>query len=143
GYRMALIPEGEQKLNGAEALGYSRTRLDSNDYVRMGRQRCVLSAMADQAGTIGMLTRLPALLDVFERHVSTNIPVNLVPDLVRIGAKVDSRTIRSVGFGPEWSRGVNERGQLIPDIDRIRAAVYDTIHNPGTAPIPTASDSCG
>lgn len=143
GYRMKLLLAGEQRLNGPEALGYSRTRLDSNDYVRMGRQRCVLSSLADQSGTIGMLTRLPAILDVVETHVTTNIPINLVPDLVRLGAKVNSGTLRTVGFGPEWSLGVNVRGQLIPDVDQIRATVLETITNPSSAPIPTASETCG
>ena len=142
-YRMTVIKAGEQHLNGAEALGYSRTRLDSNDYVRMGRQRCVLSSLADKAGAVGMLTRLPALLGVFENHVTTNIPINLIPDLVRIGARVDSSSIRAIGFDPEWSSGTNEKGQLIPDIDRIRAAVLDTIQNPSTAAVPTTAETCG
>ena len=124
-------------------MGYSRARLDSNDYIRMGRQRCVLSALAEQAGGIGMVTRLPALLDTFERHVTNNIPVNLVPELARLGSRLGSDRIRTVGFGPEWSRGVNERNQLIPDVERIRAAVLETVQNPGKAPIPTSAETCG
>lgn len=143
GYRMEVIPAGRQHLNGPQALGYSRARLDSNDYVRMGRQRCVLSALADQAGTLGMLTRLPALLDVVERHVATNIPISMVSDLVRVGARVEAGSIRSVGFGPEWSLGRNQLGQLVPDVERIRAAVRETLDNPTSDLIPTAGSSCG
>src|SRR5690606_8313381 len=39
------IEAGKRKLNGREALWYARSRVDNDDFSRMGRQKCVMSAM--------------------------------------------------------------------------------------------------
>jgi polyisoprenyl-teichoic acid--peptidoglycan teichoic acid transferase len=38
----------KERLHGHQALAYVRSRKDSDDYTRMTRQCCVLSALADQ-----------------------------------------------------------------------------------------------
>ena len=42
------IPGRTYHFDGHEALAYVRSRKDSDDYTRMARQRCFLSALADQ-----------------------------------------------------------------------------------------------
>jgi polyisoprenyl-teichoic acid--peptidoglycan teichoic acid transferase len=142
-YRMIRIPAGDQALNGGEALAYARARYGSNDYVRMGRQRCLLAAMADRAEPFRLFSRLPTLLALTERHVATDIPVDVLPELVRLGTRIADAEIRMVGFGPEWSLGVNDRGQLLPAVDRIREEVGRTLRDPSGSSIPTAKAVCG
>ena len=43
------IAAGDYHMDGEEALAYARSRRSSNDYNRMGRQRCVLQAVAAQS----------------------------------------------------------------------------------------------
>ncbi|MEO5576277.1 MAG: LCP family protein, partial [Gaiellaceae bacterium] len=43
-----VVPGRTYRFYGREALAYVRSRKDSSDYTRMARQRCFLSAMADQ-----------------------------------------------------------------------------------------------
>ena len=43
------IKAGYKKLTGEQALWYGRSRVDSDDFSRMARQRCVIGAFAQQA----------------------------------------------------------------------------------------------
>ncbi len=43
------IPAGKRVLNGEQVLWYGRSRVGSDDFSRMGRQRCVIGALAQQA----------------------------------------------------------------------------------------------
>ena len=47
-YKNVYIEPGKQKLNGQEALWYARSRVQSDDYARMGRQKCLMAAMVAQ-----------------------------------------------------------------------------------------------
>jgi LCP family protein required for cell wall assembly len=145
-YQMIEIPAGEQHLDGGRALAYARARYGSSDYVRMGRQRCIIAAMVGQAEVLSLLTRLPDLLDVVETHVTTDVPLDLVPELIRLSPRVSSQSIRVIGFDPTWSIGRTADGHAIPDVDRIRAAVRKTIESPEAAAalgVSTVAESCG
>lgn len=142
-HTMIRIPPGDQVLDGGQALAYARSRLGTSDYDRMARQRCLVAAMIAQVDPVGLLTRLSGLLDVLETHLTTDLPVDLVPDLVRLAALVEAGEIRSIGFDPTWGLGRNSAGYPIPDVDRIRAAVHQTITDPATAAVPIAADACG
>ena len=143
GYEMIHIPAGSQRLDGATALAYARSRHTTSDYDRMGRQRCILTALVGQADPVSLLTGLPDLLAAVERNISTDIPLALVPDLVRLAGSVRASEIRVLGFGPEWGKGRNSAGYTIPDVDRIQRAVQDAIENPAsTVQAATAGDAC-
>jgi polyisoprenyl-teichoic acid--peptidoglycan teichoic acid transferase len=141
-YTMVRIPVGEQTMDGDHALAYARARYGSSDYVRMGRQRCILAAMVGQLDLFSTLVRLPRLLDVVERNVTTSLPVDLAPDLVRLATRIRDGDVRVIGFGPDWSLGVNESGQLVPDVARIREAVGETLRDPGRSVAPSAVEAC-
>lgn len=144
-YEMVTIPTGPQTLDGGHSLAYVRARLNTSDYDRMGRQRCLLVALAEQADPADLLTRLPSLLDVLESHVSTDIPLEVLPDLIRLVGRIDTTGTRVVGFDPSWSTGRNPAGYPIPDVGRIRQAVNDAIGDRGAADrwgIPAAEVAC-
>ena len=133
GYEMVRIDAGEQFLDGGHALAYARVRHDSSDYVRMGRQRCLIAAMASDIDVLGVLARLGDLLQVVETHVTTDLPMDLIPELVRLTPRISSDEMRVIGFDHRWRVGRTPDGAAIPDIERIREAVQKTVESPDAA----------
>lgn len=132
-YEMITIPAGEQTLDGGHALAYARARYGSSDYARMGRQRCILASMARDADLVGLLARITNLLTVVETNLTTDVPVELVQDMIRISPRIDSDRIRVIGFDSKWRVGRTAEGHAIPDVVRIREAVVQMIEDPAAA----------
>ncbi|HEU4894643.1 MAG TPA: LCP family protein, partial [Acidimicrobiia bacterium] len=132
-YEMVHIPVGAHHLDGAHALAYARARYGSSDYVRMGRQRCILAAMAAQADLLDLFGRLGGLLDAVESNLVTDIPMKTIPDLIRLTPRIDASGIRVIGFDSKWGIGRTPTGHVVPDIERIREAVRATVENPKAA----------
>lgn len=146
GYEMVRIAAGDQHLDGDHALAYARARYGSSDYARMGRQRCIVASMADGADPLTLLPRLSDLLGVVENNMSTDVPVELLPELVRLAPRVEPANVRVIGFDPTWRIGRTPDGHAIPDIERIRAAVRESIEDPTGAEalgVTTAESACG
>jgi len=141
-YEMITIPTGKQTLTGAEALAYTRARQNSSDYSRMGRQRCVLAAMVAGAEPLTLLTSLPELLDTVETHVTTDLPLDLVPGLIRLLPEVTAGDIRVIGFDHTWRLGRSDAGHAIPDVERIRAAVAELINSDEPGPGDAVERAC-
>lgn len=129
-YEMVRIHPGRQHLDGAHALAYSRARYGSSDYVRMGRQRCILATMATQADLLGLFSKLNNILDAVEANLATDLPISMVPDLIRLTSRLDAANIRLIGFDREWGAGLTAAGRTIPDIEAIREAVRQLINDP-------------
>lgn len=132
-HEMVHIPAGVHHLDGAHALGYSRARYGSTDYARMGRQRCLLVSLAAQADILSLFARLDRILDAVESNLTTDLPIEMVPDLIRLTPRVSAADIRMVGFDNTWGNGRTPRDRVIPDIGRIREAVRVTIEDPAGA----------
>ena len=62
-----------------EALAYVRSRKASSDYTRMARQRCFLSALADQLDPVQVLRNFGSLAKTVETSVSTDVPLDRFP----------------------------------------------------------------
>ena len=145
GYEMVHIEAGRQKLDGGHALAYARARYGSTDYVRMGRQRCILASMAAEADLLTLMGRISDLLTVVETNLVTDLPVGLVPELIRLTPRISAGEIRLVGFDPTWRAGRTATGYAIPDVERIREAVRQTIEDPSAAAalgVTTAGEGC-
>ncbi|WP_459801496.1 LCP family protein [Herbidospora sp. RD11066] len=121
-YREGLIKAGTQHMNGTQALWFGRSRTDSDDYQRMGRQKCLLNALADQADPLKVLSGFERIADVTKRFVSTDIPRSLLPDLIDLAPKVKAADITSLQFVPPLIRTGN------PDWDLIRSKVRDELN---------------
>ena len=89
--RSTSCPASTYRFYGREALAYVRSRKDSSDYTRMARQRCFLSAMADQLDPVQVLRNFGSLAKTIETNVHTDIPLNRLPSLVRLVSSVDSQ----------------------------------------------------
>jgi len=137
------VEPGMNTLSGLEALAYTRWRIGSSDYNRMGRQRCVIKAAATQADTLTIARTLPELLDHMERYVTTDIPVNFLPDLVRIAGTIDYDNIATIGLTPPtYTSGRTPAKYPIPNASRMRWKVQDVIDNGIIAQSKTGQSEC-
>jgi anionic cell wall polymer biosynthesis LytR-Cps2A-Psr (LCP) family protein len=119
------IAPGEYHMDGHLALAYARSRHATDDYDRMGRQRCVLQAVADQASPADLIRSFPTLAQAIKDNVSTDIPLERLPDLVDLLATMDTENMVALPLvpprftGPRTSDGYNT-----PDLPVIRDAVH-------------------
>ena len=129
--RIDVVPGRTYRFYGREALAYVRSRKTSNDYTRMARQRCFLSAMADQLDPVRVLRNFGSLTRTVESNVHTDIPLNRLPTLVRLVSDVDQRETLTVTFGLDYffGRRVKDR-HPVPHLGKIHATVRNAILNP-------------
>lgn len=135
-YREGLLPAGTRKLSGQEALWFGRSRTDSDDYVRMGRQKCLLNAVAKQADPVTVLNSFERLAAATKRAISTDLPQDLLPAVIDLAGKVKNAKIRSLSFVPPL---INT---AYPDWYLIRRKVKEALDPPAsttTAHAPTAT----
>ncbi len=92
GYQTFSIAAGTQTLNGETALKYVRSRHSTSDFDRSARQQQVISAMTDQARSVGLLTnpsKITALLSAVTQSVRTTFTVRELIGLAAIGNSLD------------------------------------------------------
>ncbi|MDN5725815.1 MAG: LCP family protein [Propionibacteriales bacterium] len=139
-----------QHLNGADAMWFARGRFGSDDFERMGRQRCTIDAIISQANPQTLLSRYEAIAREGKNLVITDIPQEALPAFADLSLKVKDGQRRSLTF----VSGKNGFISSSPDFDRMRervkAALGDTSKqegkpsSPGTAnPPPGTSSSSG
>lgn len=118
------LQPGEQELDGATALAYVRTRVDT-DYGRAARQQEVLLDLVSRLvspGTDVDVAQLLSGLDSFE----TSLPLDDLPTLLEIGRRAqDARVTRQVLEPPEFISFEGDAGDgrgyiLVPDVQAIR-----------------------
>ena len=145
--RIDVRPGEVRHFYGREALAYVRSRKDSSDYSRMARQRCFLSAMADQLDPVRVLRNFGRLTTIVEDNVSTDVPLDRLPRLVRLVAGVDRAETLTVTFGPEYFFGRRKKVNYpVPNGGKIRRTVKQAILTPETlrqrGEATTASKAC-
>jgi LCP family protein required for cell wall assembly len=125
---------GVHQLDGRAALAFARTRHDSSDYVRMGRQRCVIAALMDQTGMTELVWNFPGIMDVIKKYMRTDIPIAALQQLVKLRSSLKTTEMITVGFNyPKYANGTNsnERQQgWIPDTKLIQATVKEILEHP-------------
>ena len=116
--RIDVVPGRTYRFYGREALAYVRSRKTSNDYTRMARQRCFLSAMADQLDPVRVLRNFGSLAKTIETNVHTDIPLNRLPSLVRLVSARRPRETLTVTFGLDYFFGRRVKDQHpVPNIE--------------------------
>ena len=123
-----VIKAGYKRLSGEEALWYGRSRVGSDDFSRMARQRCVIGAFAQQATPDKILLNFTKIASATKRLAQTNIPEKLVPPLAALAVKVKGARITSLQFvPPEFLSGR-------PDWAKIRTAAAKAIADSAKPP---------
>jgi LCP family protein required for cell wall assembly len=129
--RIDVLPGRTYHFSGRTALAYVRSRKASSDYTRMARQRCFLSAAARQVDVPSVLLHFGSLASIAKQSVRTDIPLDRVPDLVRLAAAVDPELTVTETFGLDYVRGRRPGdGYPLPAVNRMRAAVRRLILAP-------------
>lgn len=94
--RPFVIEAGEQVLDGETALLYVRSRFSSSDFDRAYRQQQVMLAIKDKLFSLGVLTNLTKINNLFNT-VTENVRVNIlpweIPNLIKWIQKVDKDNI--------------------------------------------------
>lgn len=115
---------GWHRLDGHEALAYVRERHSSSDYTRMRRQRCMLKSVAAQASPLNIVKRFSGISRAIGSAVRTDIPIELLPSLLRYASSLDFNDIATIGFVPPfYTPIVDSRGKPTPNLLRIQAMV--------------------
>lgn len=94
------IHPGKQRLNGFQALWYSRSRVWSSDYSRMARQKCVMNAMLQQLDPETVLTKFSAIASAGKEILSTSIPAGEIHTFVGLALKARGLPVTTVSFVP-------------------------------------------
>jgi LCP family protein required for cell wall assembly len=122
------VPAGVQHMTGDQALDYARSRKSTSDFERGARQQRVILSLRQQLDIGQALRNIEPLAAAIGSAVRTDIPRELVPQLLGLADRIDTRSIRSVIFTPPFYQveclSCPPRGYIIqPRVDRIRAAV--------------------
>ena len=132
--RIDVYPGRTYHFDGHQALAYVRSRKDSDDYTRMARQRCFLSALASQLDPFSVLRNFESLAHTVEHNVRTDIPLDRLPGLVKLATRVDPRETVTVTFDREYILRRRKVDNFpVPNVKRIRATAREALLHPSDA----------
>ena len=153
------LQEGEQHLNGEEAMQFLRFRYDDKgDIGRVQRQQMLMRAMQEQTLSPATLARLPQILSVIQSHVDTNLSVEELLALVGFASQMDRSDVQMVMLPGDFSttnqyelsywlpqeraieqmvaqyfRRASDYGDDRRSINNLRVAIQDSTQNPDAA----------
>jgi polyisoprenyl-teichoic acid--peptidoglycan teichoic acid transferase len=98
------LKQGEQHLNGAQALQFLRFRYDNlGDIGRVQRQQMLMRALMEQALNPATLARVPQILSVIQANIDTNLSVEELVALVGFAGRSDRPTAQMLMVPGEFS----------------------------------------
>lgn len=100
GHRGKVVEAGCRTLDGGEALWYGRSRTFSSDYARMGRQRCLIGAMVQQAKPVTVLRNYQGLAQAVKTIFETDVPQSMLPEMVDLALRAKDAEITSLQLVP-------------------------------------------
>lgn len=129
-----ILQPGSQRLDGAQALAYSRSRVTTDDFSRMRRQRCVVAAVVDQVNPLTMLQRYPQIIGAVGDNVLTDLPQQDMDEWAELVLQMQDGTMSSLPFTEANINTVD------PNYSGIRYQVYEALHaTPVPEPEPSAA----
>jgi polyisoprenyl-teichoic acid--peptidoglycan teichoic acid transferase len=94
------VQPGVRKLTGFETQWYARARQGSDDYSRMARQKCVMTAMLHQISPQTMLRNFSDIAKASAEMVSTSIPASEVGQFVDLALKAKGQPVATLSLVP-------------------------------------------
>ncbi|WP_186525976.1 LCP family protein [Leekyejoonella antrihumi] len=127
-----ILKPGYRKLDGYDALWYSRSRVGAanGDDDRMRRQRCMVDALISQANPVEMITKFTDVMNVAKHNISIDIPQDKLPAFATLVERMKHGNLRTVNI----STAVNH---VDPDFAKIRALIKQATAKPHDAKAPT------
>lgn len=99
-WKNTYIEPGKQRLDGQQSLWYARSRVQSDDYTRMGRQKCLMSAMLQQLTPTTVVTNALDIAKSGKDLLSTNMPRKELGQFAELALKARTEKIRTVSLVP-------------------------------------------
>lgn len=115
------IEAGERRLNGDHTLWYARSRVENDDFSRMGRQKCVMSAMLQQLSPQKVLLNVEQIAESSKNLLSTDIPAEELGVFMDLALKARSEKLSTVSLVPPEVYTGN------PDYDKVRRIIEQAI----------------
>lgn len=115
------IEPGERKLNGYEALWFARSREGSDDYSRMARQKCVMTAMLTQISPRRALTNFQEIAQASSAMIRTDVPGGALTDFAELAMRARTEKVSTISLVPPQVDTAN------PDIDEVHAMIARSI----------------
>ncbi|HEV8055295.1 MAG TPA: LCP family protein [Nocardioidaceae bacterium] len=115
------IEPGRRHLDGFHTLWFARSRETSDDYSRMARQKCVMSAMLNQLRPATVLVHFQDIAEASQRTVTTDIPASQLSSFVDLAAKAKELPVSTVSIVPPKIQTYD------PDYDTIAAMVDEAV----------------
>jgi LCP family protein required for cell wall assembly len=135
------IEPGRHHLSGAEALAYARVRkaVGQTDFSRAARQQQILVALKNKLTSDGSIFwSLPQLLDAVGGTVTTDIPIERLPDVALVVDEMGKDAITRVVIQRPLVKPKNTRygASQVPKLKAIRAMAKGLFSEPGSDPLP-------
>ena len=125
------IPGGYRKLNGYQALWFSRSRVENSDDDRTRRQRCMVNSLISQVNPVTMITKFTAIMDVARQSISLDVPQNRLDAFATLVNRMKKGNSRSVNLSyPTIASGR-------PDFAKIKRLVASAVDRPHSTKSPT------
>ncbi len=123
------IDPGVRKLNGHDTLWFARAREGSDDYSRMARQKCVMSAMLEQVSPQVALRNFQKIAKASSAMISTSIPSSEVGRFLDLALKARGQKVSTLSLVPPLVV------TAAPDVQEVRSLVAGAIdRSEGEAP---------
>jgi LCP family protein required for cell wall assembly len=147
GYEPFSIEAGRQRLDGAAALKYARTRASlGGDVDRAGRQQAVLMAIRDQVLNLNQLPKLIAqastLWRTFQENVKTNLSLEDALEIALLVQDIEADNINTAVLDYDYvyiETTPDGRQVLVPRRDKIRV-LRDELFPAPSIPTPIFED---
>lgn len=132
---LGWIEPGRQHLDGYEALWYARSRVNSTNYERMARQRCVVTALVKQLDPQTLLLKFGDIAKASTGLIRTDVPQDALADLAELAVKTKQEKITSVNFVPPLIKPWDY------DPEVVRSTVAAAIATSEAGPAPSATEA--
>lgn len=127
------LKKGYQHLDGIQALQYVRFRHDAmSDFARTERQRKFLKAVVIELLTRTKVTELPKLILFFEPYIETNLNVDDMIKLGKLGFEIDREGIDSIQLPPMeliQEKSVNGNAVLYVEPEQLKSYVKGVLND--------------
>lgn len=124
------LKEGQQTLNGDQALQFLRFRYDNKgDIGRVQRQQMLMRSFIEQTLTPASLTKLPKVLGIVRSHLDTNLSVEELFALVNFASSTQRSDVQMLMVPGNFSDPEEYKASYwLPDygkLDEIIAQYFD------------------
>jgi polyisoprenyl-teichoic acid--peptidoglycan teichoic acid transferase len=121
------IGPGLVRLDGTLALGFVRSRASDSDYERMGRQRQLLTALAQSTSVTDVLTRFGELSDSLRTTIRTSMTVDEAKALLGV-IELQADALETTGLVPPLLEpSAPDYDAVSALIDQLRQAMIDGV----------------